>query len=157
MNSTLLSFPHWLLLTALGAAACSDSKSPDGASGGSGDTTGNAGTNAGVGGSGNAGNGSGGSSGSVNEGGSAGLGLNQGGSGGMPNVQPAIPVVPDPAKDCGQASNAAVPALKLTPFMDGFTRPVYLTQPPGDTERLFVVEKPGTIRIVRGGQLVEAP
>jgi glucose/arabinose dehydrogenase len=151
-----------VLLGVLGAtAACSDSKNPDGSN--AGDTTGNAGG----GGSGNAGNGTGGSGngtggngtgGGINEGGSAGIGLNQGGSGGMPTVEPAIPVVPDPAKDCGAASGgAAVPALALTPFVDGLTRPVYLAQPRGETERLFVVEKPGTIRIVRGGQLVEVP
>src|SRR6185295_4134370 len=51
----------------------------------------------------------------------------------------------------------ALPGLKLTAVIDGFTRPVYLTQPHGDSERLFVVEKPGTIRILRGGAIVETP
>jgi glucose/arabinose dehydrogenase len=41
--------------------------------------------------------------------------------------------------------------------VDGLTQPVYLAQPHGETERLFVVEKAGTIRIVRAGALVETP
>lgn len=35
--------------------------------------------------------------------------------------------------------------------------PVDLQVPPGETERLFVVEKDGQIRIVKGGELVQAP
>jgi glucose/arabinose dehydrogenase len=133
-----------LLLSVLGTAACSDSKNP-GPDGASGDTTGNAAGGNGQGGS--SGNGTGGG---VNEGGSAGIGLNQGGSG-------AGGLIPDPAKDCGDAANAALPELKLTPFLSGFTRPILLTQPRGETDRLFVVEKPGTIRIVRGGQVLATP
>jgi len=157
-----------LLLGAFaGANACSDSSSKT-PTDGSGEATGNAGSgesgNAGTGNAGTGGNtatgGSGGSTGSGgtrNEGGSGGVALNNGGTGGVATVEPIIPVVPDPAKDCGAASDDAIPALKLTPFVDGFTRPVYLAQPHGETERLFVVEKPGTIRIVRGGQIEETP
>jgi glucose/arabinose dehydrogenase len=153
-----------LLSLALGANACSDSKNktPDGSSAGAGETTGSAGSGE----SGSAGNGSGGAGGSGgsggngtggtrNEGGSGGLALNNGGSGAT--VEPAIPVVPDPAKDCGAASGSALPGLKLTPVVDGFASPVYLTQPRGETERMFVVEKAGTIRILRGGAIVETP
>ncbi len=145
------------LFNLVGAAACSDSKTRDGSNGGSGESTGNAGNGE----SGNAGNGTGGggngmggngTGGGGNEGGNGGLALNQGGSGGVGTIDPPIPVVPDPAKDCGQVSgDPALPALTLTPVVDGLERPVYLTQPRGETERLFVVEKAGRIRIVRGG------
>src|SRR6185295_4211153 len=106
-----------LLVGALGAGACSDSKSPsDAANAGSGDTTGDGGSgesgNAGNGGAGTGGSGGGnGSGGTRNEGGSAGVALNNGGTGGVVTVEPAIPVVPDPAKDCGAASTDAIPEL----------------------------------------------
>jgi glucose/arabinose dehydrogenase len=50
-----------------------------------------------------------------------------------------------------------VPPLRLTALATALTRPVYLTQPRGDEARLFVVEKPGTIRIIVGGALVAEP
>jgi hypothetical protein len=46
--------------------------------------------------------------------------------------------------------------LALTPVASGLTSPVYLTAPAGDA-RLFVVEQPGRIRVVRNGQLLAAP
>jgi glucose/arabinose dehydrogenase len=46
--------------------------------------------------------------------------------------------------------------LAAQPVVTGLTNPVFLTAPPGDT-RLFVVEQPGRIRIVKGGQLLTAP
>jgi len=39
-------------------------------------------------------------------------------------------------------------SLKLTPILSGLSAPLFLTAPPGDTARLFVVEQGGTIRIV---------
>jgi glucose/arabinose dehydrogenase len=38
-----------------------------------------------------------------------------------------------------------------------FSSPVYVTAPPGDSRRLFVVEQEGTIRIVRGGRRLSTP
>jgi glucose/arabinose dehydrogenase len=38
-----------------------------------------------------------------------------------------------------------------------FDSPVYVTSPPGDTHRLFVVEQAGTIRVVRDGRTVQRP
>jgi len=38
-----------------------------------------------------------------------------------------------------------------------FNAPTYVTAPPGDTSRLFVVERGGTIRIVRDGAVLPAP
>ena len=126
-----------LLLGALWAA-CGDDSSTEGSNGGS-DATGNAGSSN----SGNAGNGSGGSSG------------NTGGSSGNPS--PLVPVVPDPAKDCGTASDPGVPELVLTPLVGELTRPILVTQPPGETERLFVVEKNGFVRVLQDGELLPDP
>jgi len=47
--------------------------------------------------------------------------------------------------------------LRLEPAASGFSNPVYLAAPPGDTARLFVVEQAGRIRIVRGGQPLGTP
>jgi hypothetical protein len=41
--------------------------------------------------------------------------------------------------------------------VEGLSSPVDLQAPPGDTTRIFVVEKPGRIRIVRGGMLLPRP
>jgi glucose/arabinose dehydrogenase len=45
--------------------------------------------------------------------------------------------------------------LKKLPFT--FDQPVYVTAPPGDTTRLFVVQKTGAIRVVRDGVLLPKP
>jgi len=37
---------------------------------------------------------------------------------------------------------------------NNLSQPVGLTAPPGDTARVFIVEKTGTIRILRGGQVL---
>ena len=49
-----------------------------------------------------------------------------------------------------------LPGLALGIVASGLESPVYLTSPPGDA-RLFVVEQPGRIRIVKGGTLLETP
>jgi len=46
--------------------------------------------------------------------------------------------------------------LQLTPVASGLTSPVYLSAPPGDVNRLFVVEQPGRIRVIQNGQLQPA-
>jgi hypothetical protein len=46
--------------------------------------------------------------------------------------------------------------LDLQPVISGLAAPVYLAAPTGDA-RLFVVEQPGRIRIVKNGQLLAAP
>jgi glucose/arabinose dehydrogenase/uncharacterized cupredoxin-like copper-binding protein len=45
---------------------------------------------------------------------------------------------------------------RLTKIGD-FTRPVLVTAPPGDTHDLFVVEQPGTIRVIHDGVLEPQP
>src|SRR3982074_3546832 len=46
--------------------------------------------------------------------------------------------------------------LAVQPGVTGLTSPVYLTAPPGDA-RLFIVDQPGRIRIVKAGQLLTTP
>lgn len=48
-------------------------------------------------------------------------------------------------------------AVSLATVSGGFEQPVFVAQPPGDTNRLFVVEQPGRIRIIEDGQRVEQP
>ena len=127
-SSTLV---PWMLLAASWAACGDDSSSPGNTAGSNGTGNGNAGTDSG-------------------DAGTGGTGNNGGGGGGSS-------VEPDPTKDCGTPSDPAVPELELTPLVDGLTRPILLTQPPGESERLFVVEKNGYVRIVQNGALLDDP
>jgi glucose/arabinose dehydrogenase len=47
--------------------------------------------------------------------------------------------------------------IELLLVAGGFEEPVYLTAPPGDAARLFVVERTGRVRIVRGGTVLARP
>ncbi len=47
--------------------------------------------------------------------------------------------------------------LALAPVVTGLSLPIHLTAPPGDNDRLFIVEKAGQILIFEGGQLVGTP
>ncbi len=49
-----------------------------------------------------------------------------------------------------------VDSLRLEPVATGLSSPLYLTTPASDG-RLFVVEKPGRIRIIQSGQLLPTP
>ncbi len=56
----------------------------------------------------------------------------------------------------------AAPALAATPLTtvrvaSGLTRPVFITHAPGDTSRIFVIEKRGAIRIIQNGVLLATP
>jgi glucose/arabinose dehydrogenase len=68
-----------------------------------------------------------------------------------------------PASACGADSNGTVgppdgiAPVGLEPVATGLDNPLYLTSPPGDTDRLFIVEQGGTIRIVKGGALLPDP
>jgi hypothetical protein len=46
--------------------------------------------------------------------------------------------------------------LGLQEVATGFNFPLYLTSPPGD-DRLFIVEKAGAIRVIKGGAVLETP
>jgi glucose/arabinose dehydrogenase len=48
-------------------------------------------------------------------------------------------------------------ALGLQRVQDGLSFPLYLTSPPADTARLFVVEKGGPIRVIKNGALLATP
>jgi glucose/arabinose dehydrogenase len=59
----------------------------------------------------------------------------------------------------GNPTSIALPpegagSLRLELVKSGFSSPVYLTSPPGDTARLFVVEQTGRIQVVQHGQLL---
>ena len=64
-------------------------------------------------------------------------------------------------------SNSSSPATMRPPaspsgyqaqrIVTGLSSPVGLTAPPGDTSRVFIVEKTGTIRIYKGGALLPNP
>jgi glucose/arabinose dehydrogenase len=49
------------------------------------------------------------------------------------------------------ADVSAAPAIKLTQVYSGFTQPVFMAQPPDGTNRLFVVERAGRIRLIVNG------
>jgi glucose/arabinose dehydrogenase len=51
---------------------------------------------------------------------------------------------------------ATARAVSLEP-VGSFTTPIYATAPPGDATRLFVVERGGTIRVVKNGVPLAAP
>ena len=56
----------------------------------------------------------------------------------------------------GAAVDQAQGAVRLQK-VGSFDEPVYVTSPPGDTRRLFVVEKGGKVRVVRGGKTLGTP
>ena len=55
-----------------------------------------------------------------------------------------------------EATPTAKPGLRLQ-RIGRFSNPVYVTAPPGDRRRVFVVEQGGKVRIVRDGQTVGRP
>jgi glucose/arabinose dehydrogenase len=64
------------------------------------------------------------------------------GSCGSDNVDPTLPV--------GDG-------VRLLEVASGLSFPLYLTAPPGDLTRLFIVEKTGAIRIIKNGALLQEP
>jgi glucose/arabinose dehydrogenase len=54
------------------------------------------------------------------------------------------------------AARVARPGLRLR-RIGSFDSPVYVTAPPNDRRRVFVVEQSGRVRIVRGGKTVQRP
>ncbi|MDX2241921.1 MAG: PQQ-dependent sugar dehydrogenase [Leptolyngbyaceae cyanobacterium bins.302] len=85
--------------------------------------------------------------------------------------QPTFPIPPigtfqtvelDPGEiaasvDFGSRSLLSSLALNLNPQFSGFDRPVYLTHAGDTSDRLFVVEQPGQIRIVQNGTVLPTP
>lgn len=56
-----------------------------------------------------------------------------------------------------EASRNADTAVELTPIVSGLANPIYLTHAGDDSERLFVVEQRGKIRVIENGELLEQP
>ncbi len=48
-------------------------------------------------------------------------------------------------------------SLSSIQIANGFTKPVYVCQPPGDNDRLFVLEQKGIIKIIKNGMTVRKP
>jgi glucose/arabinose dehydrogenase len=63
---------------------------------------------------------------------------------------------PPAATATATATARARPGLRLKRIGD-FNNPLYVTAPPGDRRRIFVVEQGGTVRIVSGGRKLERP
>ena len=57
----------------------------------------------------------------------------------------------------GQGGASSTPQLLLLDPVGVFSSPTYVTSPPGDASRIFVVEKGGRIRLVRGGTRQSQP
>ena len=51
----------------------------------------------------------------------------------------------------GSASGGRTATFTFAPVVSGLSSPVYVTSAPGDPTTLYVVEQPGTIKIVRNG------
>jgi glucose/arabinose dehydrogenase len=64
------------------------------------------------------------------------------------------------ASACSSQSEPNLPqgsGARLQEVAAGLSFPLYLTAPPGDLTRLFIVEKTGAIRIVKNGTLLATP
>lgn len=55
------------------------------------------------------------------------------------------------------ASAALPPPLTLTRVATGLSQPLYVTAAPGDTSRLFIVEKAGRIKVMQNGTVLGTP
>jgi len=61
---------------------------------------------------------------------------------------------------CSSTSEASLPqgtGARLQPIVSGLSSPLYLTAPPADLNRLFIVEQTGAVRIVKDGALLPTP
>lgn len=65
---------------------------------------------------------------------------------------PLLALLASPALAADPVATLDGIAIDAVPFATGFEQPVALASPPGDA-RLFVVEQPGRIRILDGGQV----
>jgi len=80
----------------------------------------------------------------------ASLGFGCGGGGAKARTLARTPA-PSATAAAGSAAVVGRPGLRLE-RIGSFSNPVYVTAPPGDRKRLFVVEQGGRIRIVRSGK-----
>ena len=75
---------------------------------------------------------------------------------GCPVATPTPTVTPEPDVCAGVPSFPGVAATTVR-ITTGLDRPTTVTAPPGDFSRVFVVEQPGDIRIVKDGVLLPDP
>jgi glucose/arabinose dehydrogenase len=78
-----------------------------------------------------------------------------------------VPPAPIPTSTASITSTASAPtsspsdladlSVSLTSRWSGLEAPVYVTNAGDSSNRLFVVEQPGRIRVIRDGQLIERP
>jgi glucose/arabinose dehydrogenase len=83
-----------------------------------------------------------------------GCGSNGGGAAARTPAPSAAPAAP--AATATPEAAAARPGLRLK-RIGRFQSPVYVTSPPGDRSRLFVVEQGGKVKIVRKGKTLSQP
>ena len=69
----------------------------------------------------------------------------------------AVPQTHARAAVCDGISDASGVPLTTVRVVSGLLRPDLVTAPPGDVDRLFIVEQDGTIRIFRNGSLIGTP
>ncbi len=62
---------------------------------------------------------------------------------------------PGKASSSPPSPSSSAPVVALERIPGAFSEPLYVTAPPGDTSRLFVVEKGGLIRVVKDDVLAE--
>ena len=60
------------------------------------------------------------------------------------------------AQGSSERAGADVPDVALT-SLGTFAQPLYVTSPPGDPGRIFVVEREGTVRVVKNGVVLPTP
>src|SRR5215213_5668358 len=71
-------------------------------------------------------------------------------------ARPSSSATPSPTATASPTAVAAKPGLRLK-RIGSFDNPVYVTAPPGDRKRIFVVEQGGRVWIVRGGKRLARP
>jgi len=70
-----------------------------------------------------------------------------------PTSRAEVPEAPPEEDDPARASQAGARLVRVGTFAN----PVYVTAPPGDRRRLFVVEQEGVIRVMRDGRKLRRP
>ena len=74
---------------------------------------------------------------------------------GEPGADAGTLAPPLPDERCQTPDDTTIPPLRWTELAGGLEQPIYITAAPGDDSRLFVIEKPGRIRVLRDGQVLD--
>jgi len=73
-----------------------------------------------------------------------------------PAPRPTAAVSATQTTETTRAKSSAADGVRLV-RIGAFDAPVYVSAPPGDTRRVFVVEQGGTVRVITGGKLRSRP